>query len=119
MGSRPNRSIGGRRQSRGGVLSHRDGSQFRWRQTAREKLLRSSYQRLVAPEGYRLGACRVESEEPYQLVSYLDFLDLASGGDSASGGNSAGSVSPTAGPRTTKASAAYSDITDEGAVSRA
>lgn len=50
------------RQPHGGVLSHRDGSQFRWRRTAREKLLRSSYQRLEVPEGYRLGQCRTEGE---------------------------------------------------------
>ena len=47
------------RQPRGGVLSHRDGSQFRWRQAAREKLLPSSYQRIAAPPDYRFGECQV------------------------------------------------------------
>jgi hypothetical protein len=50
------------RQPRGGVLSHRDGSQFRWRQTAREKLPPAGYERLEAPVGYRLGRCAVEDE---------------------------------------------------------
>ena len=46
------------RQASGGVLSHRDGSQFRWRTTAREEIPASSYQRLEAPEGYEMGTCR-------------------------------------------------------------
>jgi len=50
------------RQPRGGVLSHRDGSQFRWRQVTREQLLPSSYRRLEAPAEYRFGECRAESE---------------------------------------------------------
>lgn len=41
----------------GGVLSHRDGSQFRWRRTAREELDPTGYRRLEAPEGYELGEC--------------------------------------------------------------
>lgn len=52
------------RQPKLKVLSHRDGSQFRWRRTAREKLLPASYQRIEVPEGYRIGQCRVEGEEP-------------------------------------------------------
>jgi hypothetical protein len=50
------------RQPRGGVLSHRDGAQFRWRQVAREKLLASSYKRLETPAEYRFGECRPEDE---------------------------------------------------------
>lgn len=50
------------RQPRGGVLSHRDGSQFRWRQTAREELQPDSYRRVEAPEGYRIGGCRTDDE---------------------------------------------------------
>ncbi len=50
------------RQPRGGVLSHRDGSQFRWRQVTREKLLPSSYRPIEAPAEYRFGACRAEDE---------------------------------------------------------
>ena len=46
------------RQPRGGVLSHRDGSQFRWRETAREKLLPANYQRLEPPADYDFGQCR-------------------------------------------------------------
>ena len=45
------------RQENGGILSHRDGSQFRWRRTAYEKLLPSSYRRLDAPQGYVLAEC--------------------------------------------------------------
>ncbi len=48
------------RQDQGGVLSHRDGSQFRWRQTAREKLVPSSYRRIEAPARYHLGQCPAE-----------------------------------------------------------
>ena len=48
------------RQPRGGILSHRDGSQFRWRQTAREELAPADYRRIEAPVGYRFGECRVE-----------------------------------------------------------
>ena len=46
------------RQPRGGILSHRDGSQFRWRETAREALAPASYRPLEAPAGYELGECR-------------------------------------------------------------
>ena len=53
------------RQPRGGVLSHRDGSQFRWRQTAREDLPPASYRRIEAPAEYRFGECRAgEVVEP-------------------------------------------------------
>ena len=48
------------RQARGGVLSHRDGSQFRWRQTAREDLPPASYRRIEAPAEYRFGECATE-----------------------------------------------------------
>lgn len=50
------------RQPRGGILSHRDGSQFRWRRTAREELTAAEYRRLEAPGEYRLGECRPEAE---------------------------------------------------------
>lgn len=50
------------RQDRVAVLSHRDGSQFRWRQTAREKLQPSTYKRIEAPAGYNFGRCRAEGE---------------------------------------------------------
>lgn len=49
------------RQREGGVLSHRDGSQFRWRRTAREKLLPASYRRLEVPADYRLVDCSSET----------------------------------------------------------
>ena len=49
------------RQPRGGILSHRDGSQFRWRQTAREDLPLAGYRRIEAPAEYRFGACRAET----------------------------------------------------------
>ena len=50
------------RQDRSGILSHREGSQFRWRQVAREKLQPSTYRRLEAPPDYRFGECRTEAE---------------------------------------------------------
>ena len=53
------------RQPRGGILSHRDGSQFRWRQTAREDLVPGEYRRIEAPAEYRFGECRVQ-EEPVE-----------------------------------------------------
>jgi hypothetical protein len=52
------------RQPRGGILSHRDGSQFRWRQTAQEELSPASYRRLEAPAGYDLGECAPQAPPP-------------------------------------------------------
>ncbi len=52
------------RQPRGGILSHRDGSQFRWRQTAREDLAPDSYRRIEVPAGYELGECGPEEAGP-------------------------------------------------------
>ena len=51
-----------KRQSDGGVLSHLDGAQFRWRQVTREKLSPASYRRIEAPSDYPLEAC--ESSAP-------------------------------------------------------
>lgn len=51
------------RQPRGGILSHRDGSQFRWRETAREELASASYRPLEVPEGYAFGECAAGGEE--------------------------------------------------------
>lgn len=45
------------RQPRGGILSHRDGSQFRWKQAASEPLAEAAYPPLEVPEGYELGTC--------------------------------------------------------------
>lgn len=45
------------RQPRGGILSHREGSQFRWKEAAREPLPDGGYSPLEVPEGYALGAC--------------------------------------------------------------
>lgn len=50
-----------RRQPRGGVLSHRDGSQFRWRQVAQEHQPPSGYQRVVIPPDYESGECDAEA----------------------------------------------------------
>ena len=55
------------RQPRGGILSHRDGSQFRWRQTAREDLVPADYRRLEPPAGYRFGECRIEATEEAEV----------------------------------------------------
>ena len=52
------------RQTDGGILSHRDGSQFRWRRTAREKMSPSSYRRLEAPAAYERGECRAAEAPP-------------------------------------------------------
>ncbi len=44
-------------QPRGGVLSHLDGSQFRWREVAREELEPAEYRRLEPPAGYPVEPC--------------------------------------------------------------
>lgn len=49
-------------QPRGGVLSHRDGSQFRWRQVTREALLPTDYRRLEVPAEYSLRECQIKRE---------------------------------------------------------
>lgn len=50
------------RQDDGGILSHRDGAQFRWRRTMSETLAPSRYRRLETPEAYGLAACRAAGE---------------------------------------------------------
>ena len=44
------------RQDKGGVLSHHEGVQFRWRTVVREPL-ESGFERLAAPGGYTKAAC--------------------------------------------------------------
>ncbi|MEE8277191.1 MAG: hypothetical protein V3R89_00505 [Thermoanaerobaculia bacterium] len=48
------------RQERGGILSHRQGVQFRWRQVVREPLS-GGLERLRVPDGYRQESC----DEPH------------------------------------------------------
>jgi hypothetical protein len=50
------------RQPRGGILSHRDGSQFRWHRVAREEFLPAEYRPLEPPAEYRFGECRLEGD---------------------------------------------------------
>jgi len=50
------------RQSKGGILSHREGSQFRWRQVVEEPL-DSELQLLTPPESYQQTSCD-ESDLP-------------------------------------------------------
>ncbi len=45
------------RQPRGGILSHRDGSQFRWRGVVDEPLAGGSLTPFTPPDGYERGAC--------------------------------------------------------------
>ena len=44
------------RQGKGGILSHRDGSQFRWRQVV-EEAMESNLSRLTPPESFRQISC--------------------------------------------------------------
>jgi len=44
------------RQDKGGILSHRQGVQFRWRTVVREPL-KSTFERLAVPESYTRAAC--------------------------------------------------------------
>ena len=44
------------RQDKGGILSHRQGVQFRWRTVVREPL-ESGFERLAVPENYAKAAC--------------------------------------------------------------
>ena len=44
------------RQDKGGILSHRQGVQFRWRTVVREPL-KSGFERLAVPENYTKAAC--------------------------------------------------------------
>jgi hypothetical protein len=44
------------RQDKGGILSHRQGVQFRWRTVVREPL-ESTFERLAVPESYTRAAC--------------------------------------------------------------
>ena len=44
------------RQPAGGILSHREGAQFRWRETVAEPLS-GDLRELTVPPDYRRGAC--------------------------------------------------------------
>ncbi|TNF84818.1 MAG: hypothetical protein EP299_00370 [Acidobacteria bacterium] len=44
------------RQDKGGILSHRQGAQFRWKTVVREPL-EDGFERLAVPDGYRRAAC--------------------------------------------------------------
>jgi len=47
------------RQGKGGILSHRDGSQFRWRQVVEEPM-ESNLSRLTPPESFRQISCHAD-----------------------------------------------------------